>query len=67
MLEMKRIYWTRLGIRLAYAATTVWLFASAILSLMPQATTGAMAGRSSVAEMLGGMFDGWLRRPRFRG
>jgi chaperone required for assembly of F1-ATPase len=37
MPELKRIYWTRLGLRLAFMATMVWLFGSAILSLMPQA------------------------------
>ncbi|MCU1500365.1 MAG: endonuclease [Acidimicrobiales bacterium] len=58
MLELKRIYWTCQGLRLAFTAGTLWLFASAILSLMPTATVGVGPGPSSAAEVLRGMVDG---------
>lgn len=44
MPELKRIYWTRLGLRLAFMATVVWLSGAAILSLMPQADAGLGVG-----------------------
>jgi hypothetical protein len=57
MLELKRIYWTRQGLRLAFTAVTVWLFASAILSLMPKAN-GAGVAPSSGIQVVRGLFDG---------
>jgi hypothetical protein len=57
MLELKRIYWTRLGLRLAFAAATVWLFASAMLSLMPKVNAGAGMGASTVTDVLRGLVD----------
>lgn len=58
MVELKRIYWTRQGLRLAFMAVTVWLFASAVLSLMPKAKVRSMVAPSSATQVLRGMFDG---------
>jgi hypothetical protein len=55
--ELKRIYWTRLGLRLAFMAITVWLFGSAILSLMPQADVAAGSGMSAASRVLRAMVD----------
>jgi hypothetical protein len=58
MPELKRIYWTRLGLRLAFLAASVWFFGSAILTLMPKATTvGAGPGPASASEVLRGLVD----------
>ncbi|TLM86026.1 HNH endonuclease [Pseudarthrobacter sp. NamE5] len=57
MPELKRIYWTRIGLRLAFVAMVVWLFASAFLALMPKADVSAAARPSSVAEVLRGLVD----------
>lgn len=57
MLELKRIYWTRQGLRLAYTAVTVWLFASLILSFMPKANEAGVPP-SSAAQVMRGLFDG---------
>jgi hypothetical protein len=58
MLELKRIYWTRLGLRLAYAAVMVWLAVSVLTALMPKAKPAAGAAPTSAAEILRGLFDG---------
>jgi hypothetical protein len=58
MVELKRIYWTRQALKLAYLAVTVWLFASAIGALMPnKVVTGEGDGVSAVTGMLREMFD----------
>ena len=57
MLELKRIYWTRTGLRLAFSVVMVWLAASAALSLMPKGQPRAGEGASSAAEVLQGMVD----------
>jgi hypothetical protein len=57
MLELKRIYWTRTGLRLAFSVVMVWLAASAFLLLMPKGTPRASEGPSSAAEVLRGMLD----------
>ena len=57
MPELKRIYWTRMGLRMAFMAVTLWLFGSAILSLMPQAALFAGPAPSSAAEVLRSMVD----------
>ncbi len=57
MPELKRIYLTRLGLRLAFMATTVWLFGSAILSLMPQADVAAGSEVSAASGVLRAMVD----------
>ncbi|WP_307856993.1 HNH endonuclease [Pseudarthrobacter albicanus] len=56
-MELKRIYWSRQALRLAYMAVTLWLLASAILALMPKTNVGAGASASSAAEIFRGMFD----------
>jgi hypothetical protein len=61
MLELKRIYWTRVALRAAYLAATIWLAGAVVLSLLPNATTAAAGQRgTSVSSILRGMFDGVL-------
>ncbi len=36
MVELKRIYWSRQALRLAYSAVLVWLAVSVLLALMPK-------------------------------
>lgn len=57
MTELKRIYWTRLGLRLAFMATLVWLFGSAMLSLMSQVDVAAGSGVSAASGVLRAMLD----------
>jgi hypothetical protein len=61
MLELKRIYWTRVALRVAYLAATVWLIAAVILSFQPN-TAHVTLGKTgpSVASILREMFDGLL-------
>jgi hypothetical protein len=61
MLELKRIYWTRLLLRLALAALTVWIFAAAILSLVTRSGNVALGQRPTTeTAIFTGMFDGVL-------
>lgn len=61
MLDLKRIYWTRLALRLAYAAAMVWLAASVILALLPnKASVGIGRGATTASAVLRPMFDGVL-------
>ena len=66
MLELKRIYWTRTGMRLAYLCVMLWLVAAAFLSLTSNMQPAAVAGASSsagvgvVREVFSDMFDGVL-------
>lgn len=60
MLELKRIYWSRQVLRLAYSAVIVWLSVSVVLAFMPQTNGGAGASGSSVADMFRGMYDAVL-------
>ncbi|QCB98559.1 HNH endonuclease [Arthrobacter sp. PAMC25564] len=57
MVELKRIYWSRRSLRLAYSAVIVWLSASVVLALMPNANVSARLGTSSVADIFRGIFD----------
>lgn len=57
MVELKRIYWSRKALRLAYAAVMMWLAISVFLALMPKANVVAGSGISSVTEVARGMFD----------
>jgi 5-methylcytosine-specific restriction endonuclease McrA len=59
MLELKRIYWTRVALRLAYFAATVWLAAAVVLSFQPKAGTVAIGERGTavVAGIMHDMFD----------
>ena len=53
MLELKRIYWSRQMLKLAYAAVMVWLIISAFGALMPGNTvTAAGPGISGVTGVL---------------
>ena len=53
MLELKRIYWSRQMLKLAYTAVMVWLIISAFGALMPgNAVTAAGPGISGVTEVL---------------
>ncbi|WP_461163563.1 HNH endonuclease [Arthrobacter sp. R4-81] len=58
MLELKRIYWTRLCLRLAYSAVMVWVSMSVVAALMPKAAAVAGASPASATEVLRGLFDG---------
>ena len=61
MLELKRIYWTRLSLRLAMTGLTVWIFAAGILALMPNASSPAAGQRAAtVTAVFTQMFDGVL-------
>ena len=57
MQELKRIYWTRMGLRLAFMAIMVWLFGSAILSLMSQADVAVGSGMSAASGVLRALVD----------
>lgn len=56
MLNLKRIYWGRQAMKLAYSALVLWLAASVLLALMQQAG-GSVAGPgvSGVAAVFEGM------------
>jgi hypothetical protein len=58
MPELGRIYWTRLGLRLAYSAVMIWLAAAVMSALMSKAAPAAGAGPFSAAGVLRGLFDG---------
>src|SRR6478736_1823041 len=58
MPELGRIYWTRLGLRLAYSAVMIWLAAAVMSALMSKAAPATGAGPSSAAGVLRGLFDG---------
>lgn len=60
MVELRRIYWSRQALRLAYSAAILWLAASVVLALMPKASPGASQSASTVADILRGMFDAVL-------
>jgi HNH endonuclease len=57
MQELKRIYWSRQVLRLAYAAVIVWLSVSVVLALMPKTNGGAGPDVSSAIDVFRGMFD----------
>ncbi|MEO5321158.1 HNH endonuclease signature motif containing protein [Arthrobacter sp. CC3] len=57
MVGLKRIYWSRMALRLAYAAVMMWLAISVFLALMPKANVVAGSGISSVTEVARGMLD----------
>jgi 5-methylcytosine-specific restriction endonuclease McrA len=61
MVELKRIYWSRRALRVAYSAVVVWLGASVVLALMPKAIPAAGSrSAATAAEVLRGMVDGVL-------
>lgn len=61
MLELKRIYWTRLALRVAYVAATIWLAGAVVLSFRPN-TTHVTLGKTgpAVTSIMREMFDGVL-------
>lgn len=60
MLDLKRIYWSRQALRVAYSAVVMWLGASVVLALMPKANAAGSRSAATVAEILRGMVDGVL-------
>lgn len=57
MVELKRIYWSRQALRMAYSAAVVWLSASVVLALMPKTNAAGSGSAATVAEILRGMLD----------
>ncbi|MBD1536837.1 HNH endonuclease [Arthrobacter sp. S13_S34] len=66
MPELKRIYWTRTGLRLAYLAVMLWLVSAVLVSLTSNARpdaaprTFSSSGVGVVREVFSDMFDGVL-------
>jgi hypothetical protein len=60
MVELRRIYWSRQALRLAYSAGMLWLAASVLLALMPKVNAGTGPNASSVADIFRVMIDGVL-------
>ncbi|WP_120955315.1 HNH endonuclease signature motif containing protein [Arthrobacter oryzae] len=60
MVELKRIYWGRQALRLAYSAVIVWLAVSVVLALMPKGKANAGNSASSVNGVLRGFADSVL-------
>lgn len=62
MTELKRVYWSRKFLRLAYAAVMMWLGLSVLLALLPksEAVQVSGAGMSAATEVLRGMLDSVL-------
>jgi 5-methylcytosine-specific restriction endonuclease McrA len=60
MVELKRIYWSRQALKVAYSAVVVWLGASVVLALMPKANAAGRHNAATVAEILHSMVDGVL-------
>jgi 5-methylcytosine-specific restriction endonuclease McrA len=60
MVELKRIYWSRVALRATYSAVVLWLGASVVLALMPKANPAGSRSAATAAEVLRGMVDGVL-------
>jgi hypothetical protein len=61
LLELKRIYWGRRALRMAYVAATVWICAAAIFALLPNRANSATGARATtVTAIFSHMFDGVL-------
>jgi hypothetical protein len=60
MVELKRIYWSRQALRLAYSAVIVWLAASILLALIPKGKVGAGISKSTVTEVFRSIVDSVL-------
>ncbi|QDG66103.1 HNH endonuclease [Pseudarthrobacter sp. NIBRBAC000502772] len=60
MMELKRVYWSRKALRLAYTAVMMWLSISVFLALMPKPKVVSGTGISSVTEVLRGMLESVL-------
>ncbi|GAA2134673.1 hypothetical protein GCM10009825_18490 [Arthrobacter humicola] len=59
MAELKRIYWSRQALRLAYSAAIVWLAVSVVLALRPKGKVDA-ASTSTVSGVLRDFVDSVL-------
>ena len=57
MPELGRIYWTRLGLRLAYSAVLIWLAASVMTALTAKAAPVSGTGVSAAGEVLQGIIN----------
>lgn len=60
MMELKRIYWSRQALRLAYSALIVSLAVSVVLALMPKVNVGAGNSKSTVTEVFRSLVDSVL-------
>ncbi|MGY4542836.1 hypothetical protein ACVWY0_002761 [Arthrobacter sp. UYNi723] len=60
MMELKRLYWSRQALRLAYTTVMLWLGVSVFLALMPKSKVVSGTGLSSVTEVLRGMLESVL-------
>lgn len=60
MVELKRVYWSRKALRLAYAAVMMWLGISVFLALMPKPKVVSGTGLSVATEVLRGMLESVL-------
>lgn len=60
MMELKRVYWSRKALRLAYTAVLIWLGISVFLALTPKPKVVSGTGLSLVTEVLRGMLEGVL-------
>lgn len=60
MVELKRIYWSRQALRLAYSAVIVWLAVSVFLGLMPKGKAATGNGASTISGVLRGFVDSVL-------
>lgn len=60
MVELKRIYWSRQVLRLAYAVVVVWLAVSVVLALMPKGKATAPNGAPTVSGVLRSFVDSVL-------
>lgn len=60
MVELKRICWTRLALRLAYSAVMMWLGVSVALALIPKPKGQARPGVSGVSDIFRWMVDAVL-------
>nr|WP_235047026.1 hypothetical protein [Arthrobacter nitrophenolicus] len=58
MLDLKRIYWTRQGLRLAYSAVMVWLAVAVLNALMSKTAPVTGTGPSTAGEVLGNLVNG---------
>jgi 5-methylcytosine-specific restriction endonuclease McrA len=60
MVELKRIYWSRQALRLAYSASIVWLAVSVVTALMPKGKVDAGNSASTVAGVFRSLVDSVL-------
>lgn len=56
MMELKRIYWSRQALRLAYSAVIVWMAVSLLLAFMQTGSTGGGPGVAAAAGVLNSLY-----------